>query len=100
MKIELDWNTEESLPDPPPLQAWVEITSFSDKRRSFMLVPHSPLPIEQQPDLPPWTCPVHGPQRVVSCANEGYVCTEDVSGRGPEDTTPYIPCGLVCSGPR
>jgi hypothetical protein len=47
-----------------------------------------------------WYCPVHGRRHVVACAEEGRVCLKDVSGRGPTDTTPYIPCGLVCLEPK
>jgi hypothetical protein len=43
-----------------------------------------------------WICPVHGEVKVVACASEGLVCTEDISGRGPTDTSSYRPCRLVC----
>jgi hypothetical protein len=55
--IELDWSTTESLPDPPPLQAWAEFTTHSDAKRKFILVPHCPTPGEQYESRIPKAAP-------------------------------------------
>lgn len=41
--LEREWGTDDALPDPPALQAWVEITAMGNPKRRFILVPHCPI---------------------------------------------------------
>lgn len=41
-EIYLPWDTKESLPTPPPLQRWAEVSPYGSPMRRFILVPREP----------------------------------------------------------
>jgi len=45
--IELDWDTMDALPPPPPLQQWIEISALGAAKRTFILAPYCPSGTEQ-----------------------------------------------------